>query len=72
MVGGAAAKTVLGRSEGIMRLRGSWHEVNTDVGEPIPAMATFHPAYLLRSPAQKKEAWQDLQAIRDRLAGGSA
>lgn len=68
LVGGAAAKTVLKRTEGIMRLRGRWHEVAvTDGAEPIPAMATFHPAYLLRSPAQKREAWQDLQAIRERL-----
>ncbi len=68
LVGGAAAKTVLQRTEGIMRLRGRWHEVAVEGGgEPIPAMATFHPAYLLRSPAQKREAWQDLQAIRERL-----
>ncbi len=72
LVGGAAAKTVLQRTEGIMRLRGRWFDVNAEVvageaGSPIPAMPTFHPAYLLRSPAQKREAWHDLQAIRDRL-----
>jgi DNA polymerase len=72
LVGGAAAKTVLQRTEGIMRLRGRWHEVDVpDGGPPIPALATFHPAYLLRSPAQKKEAWQDLQAVRERIADGS-
>ena len=72
MVGGAAAKTLLQRSEGIMRLRGRWFEVAVQgASTPIPAMATFHPAYLLRSPAQKREAWQDLQAVRSRLRGGS-
>lgn len=68
LVGGAAAKTVLQRTEGIMRLRGRWYDVSVaGMEQPIPAMATFHPAYLLRSPAQKREAWQDLQAIRERL-----
>ncbi len=68
MVGGAAAKTLLQRTEGIMRLRGRWYEVALDGAEtPIPAMATFHPAYLLRSPAQKREAWQDLQSVSERL-----
>ncbi|MBM3542476.1 MAG: uracil-DNA glycosylase, partial [Alphaproteobacteria bacterium] len=32
-----------------------------------PAMATYHPAYLLRSPGQKREAWRDLLMLRDRL-----
>ena len=73
LVGGAAAKTMLQRSEGIMRLRGKWNEVQV-TGEDlsIPAMATFHPAYLLRSPIQKREAWQDLQAVRDRLEQASS
>ncbi len=68
LVGGAAAKTMLQRTEGIMRLRGRWFEYET--GEDalsIPALATFHPAYLLRSPAQKREAWRDLQALQNRL-----
>jgi uracil-DNA glycosylase len=69
LVGGAAAKTVLQRPEGIMRLRGRWHEVTVNGAvAPIPAMATFHPAYLLRSPAQKREAWQDLLTVSERLS----
>lgn len=67
LVGGAAAKTMLDRTEGIMRLRGRWMEYHPGAGAPIPAMATFHPAYLLRSPAQKREAWRDLLAVRTRL-----
>jgi uracil-DNA glycosylase family 4 len=69
-LGGPAAKTLLGRAEGIMRLRGRWFNYQPrQGGAPIPAIATFHPAYLLRSPAQKREAWRDLLAIRARLDG---
>ncbi len=68
LVGGAAAKTMLGRKEGIMKLRGRWFNYKpAGGGEPISAYATFHPAYLLRSPAQKREAWRDLLAIKAKL-----
>ncbi|MFN4087790.1 MAG: uracil-DNA glycosylase family protein [Alphaproteobacteria bacterium] len=68
LLGGASAKTLLGRQEGIMRLRGRWHAFATPrMARPIPAMATFHPAYLLRSPAQKREAWRDFLAVREKL-----
>jgi DNA polymerase len=66
-VGGAAAKEVLGVTEGIMKLRGKWREVT--IGDrKIPVIATLHPAYLLRTPAAKQLAWQDLLQIRSRLA----
>ncbi len=65
-VGGAAAKELFGVTEGIMRLRGKWREVT--VGDrTIAAMATLHPAYLLRTPAAKQLAWQDLLQIRSKL-----
>ncbi|WP_041321379.1 uracil-DNA glycosylase [Hyphomicrobium denitrificans] len=65
-VGGAAAKELFGVTEGIMRLRGKWREVAA--GErKIPAIATLHPAYLLRTPAAKQLAWQDLLQIRSKL-----
>lgn len=68
-LGGPAAKTLLGRAEGITRLRGQWHPyASPRLAAPIDAMALFHPAYLLRSPAHKREAWIDLLAIRDRLS----
>jgi DNA polymerase len=68
-VGGASAKALLERKEGIMRLRGSWHEYrNPDLDAPIPALALFHPAYLLRTPGQKRLAWHDLLMLRARLA----
>ena len=69
-VGGASAKALLDRKEGIMRLRGKWYDYTSPGLEvPIPAMATFHPAYLLRSPGQKREVWRDFLAIKSRLAG---
>jgi DNA polymerase len=69
LVGGIAAKTMLARSEGIMKLRGRWLEFRTPrMARPVPTIATFHPAYLLRSPGQKRLAWQDFLAIRRKLA----
>ena len=68
LVGGASAKAMLGRAEGIVKLRGRWFQFQSSGMEgPIDAIATFHPAYLLRQPGQKREAWQDLLAIRERL-----
>jgi DNA polymerase len=70
-VGGIAAKTLLGRPEGITRLRGHWYRYQGHgLDAPIDAIALFHPAYLLRQPAQKREAWRDLLAIRARLDSG--
>jgi uracil-DNA glycosylase family 4 len=69
LAGGIAAKTMLARAEGIMRLRGRWLEFRTPrMARPVPAIATFHPAYLLRSPGQKRLAWQDFLAVRSKLA----
>ena len=67
LVGGTASKTLLVRREGIMRLRGRWFEYQKNDKTTIPAMSIFHPAFLLRSPAQKINAWKDLLAIRSRL-----
>jgi DNA polymerase len=68
LVGGIAAKTMLARSEGIMKLRGRWLEFRTPrMARPVPTIATFHPAYLLRSPGQKRLAWQDFLTIRRKL-----
>ena len=66
-VGGTAAKTLLRRQEGIMRLRGRWMMYEPPAGDPVPARALLHPAYLLRQPAQKRETWNDLLDIRARL-----
>jgi len=75
-LGGPAAQTLLNQTTGITRLRGRWFEFETRPdgagGLTLPAMPTFHPAFLLRQPAQKKQVWQDLRAIRARLAELSA
>lgn len=65
-LGGAAAKELLDTPEGILRLRGQWRQYHTGK-RSIPAIATLHPAYLLRQPAQKRLAWRDLLAIRAAL-----
>jgi uracil-DNA glycosylase len=67
-LGGSSAKTMLSRKEGIMRLRGKWFDYASDgLDSPIPAMPTFHPAFLLRQSAQKREAWHDFLAIQEKL-----
>ncbi len=63
-LGNAAAKQLTGATEGIMKLRGKWLTYSG-----IRAMATLHPAYLLRNPLAKRLAWRDLLAIRDALDG---
>jgi len=67
LVGGVAAKTLLGGREGIMRLRGTWKNYTSEAGKKIKVIAIFHPAYLLRSPAQKREFWIDLIKIKHTL-----
>lgn len=68
LVGGTAAKTLLKKTQGIMRLRGQWHSyVAPNMPEPIDTRAILHPAYLLRSPAQKSETWLDLLEIKHHL-----
>jgi uracil-DNA glycosylase family 4 len=72
LVGGVAAKGLIGGKEGITRLRGRWHEVEISGLGRLPALPTLHPAYLLRSPASKREAWADLLLLRralDQAAG---
>jgi DNA polymerase len=70
-LGAPAAKTLLARTEGITRMRGKWFAYSTPkMAAPIDAMPIFHPAYLLRSPAHKREAWRDLLAIKAKLEEG--
>jgi len=66
LLGGAAAKHVLDVAEGIMRIRGKLREV-TIGSRKVRAMATLHPAYLLRTPAAKRLAWRDMLAIKAAL-----
>jgi uracil-DNA glycosylase family 4 len=67
LAGGVSAKAVLDTTEGIMRLRGKWAGYRLADGTEIPTMPTFHPAYLLRTPASKRQSWQDLLAIDKKL-----
>ncbi len=66
LLGGAAASTMLQTTQGIMRLRGKWKSYDK-TGEPIPMMATLHPAFLLRNSAAKRKAWQDLLMVKQKL-----
>ncbi|HTO64145.1 MAG TPA: uracil-DNA glycosylase [Bradyrhizobium sp.] len=70
-LGNPSTQALLGTREGIMRTRGKWLEYNTGT-RTIRAMATFHPAYLLRSPSYKRMSWQDLRAIAKALQQASA
>src|SRR5690606_1722534 len=68
MVGGVAAKSLLGTSEGITRLRHKQHHhYNELLEKPIPAFALFPPSYLLRQPAHKAMAWKDLLLIKQHI-----
>jgi DNA polymerase len=66
-LGGPSAETLLGQ-KGITKIRGRWFDYETGT-RTIRAMPTFHPAFLLRSPLQKRFAWRDFLAIKKALAG---
>jgi uracil-DNA glycosylase len=66
-LGGPSMQTLLNTKDGITRTRGRWFPYDTGTRE-IRAMATFHPAFLLRSPLQKRMSWRDFLAIRKALA----
>lgn len=61
-LGGVAAQALLGTATGITRLRGQFREFRG-----VPLMATYHPAYLLRNPAKKREVWEDMKLVMARL-----
>ncbi|MFY9287325.1 MAG: uracil-DNA glycosylase [Alphaproteobacteria bacterium] len=69
LLGGVAAKSILRTKEGITRTRGRWVEYTPPIGsgltDPIPCLPMYHPAYLLRQPTAKRQAWNDmLQLIK--------
>jgi len=66
-MGNPSAQTLLGLKDGITKTRGRWFTFDTGKRE-IRAMPTFHPAFLLRSPLQKRFAWRDFLAIKKALA----
>ena len=69
-LGNPSTQTLLSTREGIMKTRGRWFDYDTGT-RTIRAIATFHPAYLLRSPSYKRLTWQDLRAIAKALAQGA-
>lgn len=62
VLGNTAMKNLLDTKEGITKLRGKFQDY-----QGIKVMPTFHPAYLLRDPSKKREAWEDMKTVRDYL-----
>jgi uracil-DNA glycosylase len=68
LLGATAVRAITGNSQGIRRLRGQWQSlVVPGLERPVPALPTYHPAYLLRTPLAKREAWHDLLELQNRL-----
>lgn len=63
LMGGVASKAILGSDLAITKLRGKTHTVQWE-GYECPAMVSYHPSFLLRSPLKKKEAWEDLLLLQ--------
>jgi uracil-DNA glycosylase family 4 len=68
LCGGTAASALLPVTDGITRLRGRWFDLAVPgLAMPVPTLPMFHPAFLLRAPERKREAWRDLLALKARL-----
>jgi DNA polymerase len=67
-LGGVAAKNLLRTKDGITRIRGRWTEYTPHLGRedtpPIRCLPMYHPAYLLRQPGAKRQAWKDLLLLK--------
>ena len=70
LLGAAPARILLGSRLGISKLRGEWQDIVIDGISAVPALPTFHPAFLLRQPARKAQAWTDFRRLRRRLEAG--
>lgn len=65
-LGGPAMQTLFDTTSGIIKMRGKW--ANLSIGRhQAEAVATLHPAYLLRNPAAKEQAWQDMLSLKLKL-----
>lgn len=60
VLGAVAAKALLGAEDSVARLRGKWMTYATSEGRKVQVLVSYHPSYLLRSPAQKAKSWADL------------
>jgi DNA polymerase len=70
LLGASAAQTLLNEREGIMRLRGHWQEMDCG-GRKIRVLPMLHPAYLLRAPLKKAQAWRDLRTLKHAMTQAS-
>jgi DNA polymerase len=68
-MGGTSASALLGGSTGILRRRGQWDRYAPEGGRPVAALPMLHPAYLLRNPTAKRQAWRDLLELGSWLDG---
>ncbi|MGO8738357.1 uracil-DNA glycosylase [Rhodoblastus sp.] len=66
LLGGSSAQTLLNEKEGIMRLRGHWRDYRCG-DKTIRALPMLHPAYLLRTPLRKAQAWRDWRTLKHAL-----
>lgn len=68
LLGATAVRAITGNTQGIRRVRGQWQTLSVaGLDHPIPCLPTYHPAYLLRTPLAKREAWADLLELQGRL-----
>ena len=68
LLGGVATKAILSTPLSLGKLRGSWHEYKSlKLNKIINTIASYHPAFLLRSPQYKKASWEDLQMLQKKL-----
>lgn len=68
LCGGTATSALLGRREGIMKLRGQWFDLAIpDLDQPLQTLTTYHPSFLLRAPARKSEAWRDFLELQSKI-----
>lgn len=66
--GGTATSAILGRAEGITKLRGKWFDLPVPgLDSPVPALTTYHPSFLLRTPARKNESWRDFLELQSKI-----
>ncbi len=72
LLGGVASKAILSTPLTLGKLRGKWHEYKSlNLEQGIPTIASYHPAFLLRSPQYKKQSWEDLQMLQEKLKNES-
>ena len=64
LVGAAAAKTIFKIQSGITQIRGKWKNIEINKLESLRSIAIFHPAFLIKQPSRKREAWEDLKKIK--------